>query len=205
MDHPQFFKPFLAFSRIDCGCANQESENPRSFVHHLILGSWQLHKHSEVSQTSVSCSLQFHYCCLLISIWYLWMFGKDEEQDETNQVPRATKKSPSRSPLSITSPGKTIEITTRYLKSSPLETEENNWDLEETTKSEDQHTSTVNKSWLKVEETTNCHHQSVRFLPHGHHLSGWSVSFNRLTACVGDPVMGKTDSGEGNTPIRKGW
>ncbi len=38
------------------------------FVDPLILGSWQLHKHSEVSQTSVSCFLQFHYCYLLISI-----------------------------------------------------------------------------------------------------------------------------------------
>ena len=63
------------------------------FVDPLILGSWQLRKHSEVSQTSVSCSLQIslQYCYLLISVlisldWYLWMFGKDEEQHETNQV-----------------------------------------------------------------------------------------------------------------------
>ena len=63
----------------------------------------------------------------------------------------------------------------------------------------------LNKSWPKVEETTNRHHQSVRFLPHGHRPSRWSVSFNRLTACVGDPVMGKADSGDENAPIRKGW
>lgn len=148
-------------------------------------------------QCDVSCNFTIAICWFLC--WYLFI-------DISGSLGRTRNKmKPTRFPTFVDHlPRKNYRNYNKISEKFPF----GNWGklIEILRKPQNQKIKThLNKSWLKVEETTNRHHQSVWFLPHGHHPSGWSVSFNRLTACVGDPVMGKADSGEENTPICKGW
>lgn len=81
------------------------------FVDPLILGSRQLRKHSEVSQTSVSCSLQFHYSIAIC--WFLFWYLLIDISGCLGRTRNNMK------PTRLSIQGKTIETTTRYLKSSP--------------------------------------------------------------------------------------
>ena len=199
-----FFLPFGAFSRIDCGSANQDSEKSQKFCASVDSG---LMAAAQTFRSITNLSVMFLAISLLLSVdFYVdisWLISLDLwEGWGTRWKPTRFQRQQKTKPADHL-PRKNYRNYNKISEKFPF----GNWGklIEILRKPQNQKIKTHLNKRLKVEETTNRHHQSVRFLPHGHRPSRWSVSFNRLTACVGDPVMGKADSGDENAPIRKGW